>query len=137
MSLKNLRRSVMSRHPKQVSAVRHTCRNASIAASIFIFAILVLGCCTPTPPPSSQFSDDWTGLFLAVTKSLGARTYYIGSDDQWSYFQTEFEKSVFTPTYRKIQTSSVRLRRTFPVRQGVPYRVELSDFGCDKDCHPL
>lgn len=61
-------------------------------------------------------------------------TYYIGSDPKWSYFQTDFEKSVFTPTYRKVKTFTMRLRRTFPVGQHVPYRVELSDFGCDKDC---
>ena len=117
--------------------MRYARRNIVIATSILICTGLVVACRTQKPPPSSQFSDDWTGLFLAVTKSFGTRTYYIGSDDRWSYFQTDFERSMVTPTYRKVQTSTMRLRRTFPVGHGAPYRVELIDFGCDKDCRPL
>jgi hypothetical protein len=105
---------------------------ALIRGSIVICAILFFGCCTPTPAPTGQFRDDWVGLFLAVTKSFGTRTYYIGSDDKWSYFETKFEESLFTPTHRKVETSHMRLRRTFPFRQGTPYRVELTDFNCSE-----
>jgi hypothetical protein len=109
--------------------MRQAIRNISIAGSILICAILFFGCRTPTPPPTSQFRDDWTGLFLAVTKSFGTHTYYIGSDDRWSYFRTKHEESLFTPTYRKVETSQMKLRRTFPFCQGKPYRIQLSDFG--------
>jgi hypothetical protein len=116
------------------NASRRACLTAAIAACV----VLISGCRTPAPPPASQINDDWVGLFLAVTKSFGTRTYYIGSDNKWSYFQTNFEESLFTPTYRKVHTSSMRLRRTFLVQQGAPYRVELSDFACDKNsCRPL
>jgi hypothetical protein len=113
--------------------MRHTARNISIAGSILICAILFFGCRTPTPPPTSSFQNDWTGLFLTVTKSFGVtRTYYIGSDNEWSYFETKGEL-LFTPTYRKVETSQMKLRRTFPFCQDKPYRIQLSDFGYDQN----
>lgn len=69
------------------NASRRACLTAAIAACV----VLISGCRTPAPPPASQINDDWVGLFLAVTKSFGTRTYYIGSDNKWSYFQTNFE----------------------------------------------
>ena len=113
--------------------MRRVIRNFILALLILLCGMFFFGCHTPTPPPTSQFRDDQTGLFLAVTKSFGVRTYYIGSDDKWSYFRTKFEESLFTPTYRKVETSRMSLRRTFPFRQGTPYRVDLAEFGYEKD----
>ena len=79
----------------------------------------------PTP---SDFRDDWTGLFLAVTKSFGIPTYYVGSDKRWAYFETKFEQSLFTPTYRKVAESRMRLPRIFPLWQGKAYRIRLTNF---------
>jgi len=112
-------------------------RRAWLASAIAGCVVIICGCRAPTQPRGAQYTDDWKGLFLAVTKSFGARTYYVGSDDVWSYFQTNFEKSIFTPTYRKVRTSSMKLRRTFPIAQGARYLVEVSDFYCDNVCRPL
>src|SRR6202021_2702159 len=101
------------RSTSSLGAMSHTHRRAFLAAAIAGCTPLLVGCHT-SPPPASQYGDDWKGLFLAVTKGLGARTYYVGSDDTWSYFQTTFEKSIFTPTYRKVLISQMRLRRAFP-----------------------
>ena len=84
----------------------------------------------PLPPLTSQFSNDWTGIMLSVTKSFGiTRTYYVGSDNKWSYFKTMGEQGLFTPMYRKCRTSQMKLRRTFPFHQGKGYRIERSDLG--------
>jgi hypothetical protein len=115
----------------------HGGRRAWLASVFAGCVVIICGCRGSTPPPAGQYGDDWTGLFLAVTKSFGARTYYTGSDDSWSYFQTDFEKSILTPTCRKVRTSSMKLRRTFPIGQGARYVVELSDFYCDNGCRPL
>jgi hypothetical protein len=125
------------RSTSSLGAMLRAGRRAFLAAAIAGYFSLLSGCHTSALTPASQFRDDWKGLFLAVTKGFGARTYYVGSDETWSYFQTRFENSIITPTYRKVMTSQMRLRRTFPFRQSEPYLVELSDFGCDKDCHPL
>jgi len=116
--------------------MRRVSKIIALGSSVLLCGLLLFACRTPAAPPTSQFSDDWTGLFLTVTKSFGVRTYYIGSDDKWSYFQTRFEKSLVTPTYRKVETSRMSLRRTFAFREGAPYRIELTDFGHDyKDQH--
>jgi hypothetical protein len=101
-----------------------------------VLAAVVHGCSTAKPPPTSAFQGDWTGLFLTVTKSFGVtRSYYLGSDDRWSYFKTTGE-SLFTPTYRKVETSRMKLSRTFPFGQGKPYQIQLSDFGYDQKQAP-
>jgi hypothetical protein len=115
--------------------MRRVRRKIILVFSILVCGVLIFACHTPTPPPTSQFRDDPTGLFLAVTKSFGTRTYYIGSDDKWSYFRTKFEESLLTPTYRKVETSSMTLRRTFPFLQGKPYQIHLADFGYDQGQH--
>ena len=112
--------------------MRHVPRKIILGFSILLCGVLFVACHTPTPPPTSQFREDWTGLYLAVTKNFGLRTYYIGSDDKWSYFQTKFEESVFTPTYRKVETSRMGLRRKFPFLQGKPYQIKLTDFGYEQ-----
>lgn len=82
--------------------------------------------CSTTPPPTSQFVDDWIGLFLSVTKSYGVvRTYYLGSDAEWSYFKCSGD----SPKYRKVETSRMSLPRRFPFLQGTPYRIRELDFG--------
>ncbi len=101
-----------------------------------ILAALVHGCSTTKPPPTSAFQDDWTGLFLTVTKSFGVtHSYYLGSDDRWSYFKTTGE-SLFTPTYRKVETLRMKLSHTFPFGQGKLYQIQLSDFGYDQKQAP-
>jgi hypothetical protein len=112
--------------------MRYFIKKITIGLSILLCGVLFLACRTPTPPQTSQFSEDWTGLYLAVTKSFGVRTYYIGSDDKWSYFETKFEESLVRPTYRKVETSQMKLSRTFPFCQGDPYRIKLSDFVYDE-----
>jgi hypothetical protein len=96
----------------------------SILASI----ILACGCSTTRLPPTSAFKDDWPGLFHSVSLNIGdvSRTYYLGSDDNWSYFETTEEYSM--PTYRKVETSSMVLPRTFPFGQEKPYQIQLNDF---------
>src|SRR3974390_1821227 len=86
-----------------------------------VLAVIAYGCSTAKQPPTSAFQDDWTGLFLTVTKSFGVtHSYYLGSDDRWSYFKTTGE-SLFTPTYRKVETSRMNLSRTFPFGHVKPY----------------
>jgi len=103
-----------------------------VRRSTLIFCSLcvtfLLTSCTTAPPPASNFRDDWVGLFLAVTKSFGTRTYYVGSDVHWAYFETPSEDSLFTPTYRKVEASRLHIARPFPLDQGKPYRIELRDF---------
>jgi hypothetical protein len=97
--------------------------------SVLVAVILVYGCYSTKPPPTSAFQDDWTGLFLTVTKSFGVtHSYYLGSDAEWSYFKTTGE-SLLKPTYRKVEASRMKLSHTFPFGQGKPYRIQLSDFG--------
>jgi hypothetical protein len=115
--------------------MRHVSRKIILGLAISLCAIFLFGCLTPTPPPTSQFRDDWLGLFLAVTKSFGTRTYYLGSDDKWSYFRTKYEESLVTPTYRKVETSRMSLHQTFPFLRGKPYRIQLTDFGYDQGQH--
>jgi len=101
--------------------------------SILLAAALWYGCSTSKPPPTSAFQNDWTGLMLSVTKSFGVtRTYYLGSDEKWSYFKTKGE-SLFTPTYRKVETSRMKLSRTFQFGAGKPYRIQSSDFVYDQN----
>ena len=110
--------------------MRHAAKNSFLAGLVVVCGILFFACRTTTLPPPSEFRDDWTGLFLSVTKSFGVvRTYYVGSDDRWSYFDCRGD----SPRYRKTETSRMRLRRTFPFRQGTPYLLELVDFGYEKD----
>ena len=97
----------------------------ALVVVVFLSAILFCGCVTSKPPPTSAFVNDWTGLFLSVTKSYGiVRTYYLGSDDKWSYFESIGD----TPKYRKVETSSMNLQSIFPFPQGKPYRIQLADF---------
>ncbi len=100
----------------------HTSNLSSLCVVFF------LACCAAAPPPASDFRDDWLGLFRAVTRSSGVRTYYLGSDAHWAYFETKFEDSLVTPKYRKVEASRMHLPRTFPLGQGKPYRIELSNF---------
>jgi hypothetical protein len=90
--------------------------------------VFFLACCAAAPPPASDFRDDWLGLFRAVTRSSGARTYYVGSDAHWVYLETKFEDSLVAPTYRKVEASRMHLPRTYPLGQGKPYRIEVSNF---------
>jgi hypothetical protein len=107
----------------------------SVLVAVALVAV-VYGCSTAKPPPTSAFQDDWTGLFLTVTKSFGVtHSYYLGSDDRWSYFKTTGEL-LFTPTYRKVETSRMKLSRTFSFCQGKPYRIQLSDFGYGQNRAP-
>jgi hypothetical protein len=105
--------------------MQHSVRTATVLLSL---CLAFFSDAVASPPPANKFNDDWTGLFLAVTKSFGARTYYVGSDDHWSYFETKFEDSLFTPTYRRVEASRMHLPRTFPLWQGKPYRIELKNF---------
>jgi hypothetical protein len=107
--------------------MRHPIRNITLAVLVLLCVVFFFACRTPTPPPTSQFTNDWTGLFLAVTKSFGKRTYYIGSDERWTYFQTKGEE-LFTPTYRKVEATRMSLPRTFPFAQGTPYLIQLTNF---------
>ena len=112
-----------------LGAMRRSVRNLTLVAVLLFCGVILPACRTATPPPTSQFQQDSTGLFLSVTKSFGVvHTYYVGSDDQWSYFDCRGD----SPRYRKVLTSSMTLRRTFPFRQDTPYRIELSDFGYAK-----
>ena len=120
-----------------LGAMRHVIRNIVLGFSVLLCAIFLFACRTPTPPPTTQFRDDWTGLFLTVTKSFGLHTYYIGSDDKWSYFETSHEESIFTPTYRKVVTSRMSLHQTFPFLHGNPYRIQLTDFGYEQGQYHL
>ena len=98
-----------------------------------ILAALAYRFSSTKPPPTSAFQDDLTGLYLAVTKSFGVtHSYYLGSDGRWSYFKTTGE-SLFTPTYRKVEISRMKLSRTFPFGQCKPYQIQLSDFGYDQN----
>jgi hypothetical protein len=108
-----------------LGAMRHPARTTAL---ITLCVLLLSACRTPAPPPASSFTADWSGLFLAVTKSFGTRTYYVGSDNQWAYFETQFEDSLVTPTYRKVETSRMHLPQTFPLGQGKPYRIYLTNF---------
>ena len=90
--------------------------------------MLFLACRAGAPPPASDFRDGWLGLFRAVTRSSGARTYYVGSDAHGAYFETKFEDSLVVPTYRKVEASRMHLPRTFPLGQGKPHRIEVSNF---------
>ena len=65
-----------------------------------------------------------------------ARTYYLGSDDKWSYFKTTGEP-VSKPIYRKVETSSMKLPYTFPFGQGKPYQIQLSDFRLNEKLAPI
>ncbi len=104
--------------------------------SVLVALILVYGCSSTKSSPTTAFQDDWTGLFLTVTKSFGVtHSYYLGSKDRWSYFKTTGE-SLFTPTYRKVDTSRMKLSHTFPLGQGKPYPIQLSDFGYDQKRAP-
>jgi hypothetical protein len=110
-------------------AMRRPVGNVLILSILFVTGFFP-ACRTATPPSMSQFQQDSTGLFLSVTKSFGVvHAYYVGSDDQWSYFDCRGD----SPRYRKVPTSSMSLRRMFPFRQGIPYRIELSDFGYEKN----
>jgi len=101
------------------------------ALLVLLFGLYSSACRTALPPPN-QFRDDWTGLLLAVTKIWGTQTYYLGSDDKWSYFETKYEESLVTPTYRKAETSRLNLRRVFPFQTTEAYRTELADFNLDQ-----
>lgn len=107
--------------------MRHLIRNITLTVLVLLCAVFIFACRTPTPPPSSQIANDLSGLFLVVTKRFGARTYYIGSDEQWAYFQTKGE-AAFAPTYRKVEASHMRLPRTFPFAQGTPYLIQSTNF---------
>src|SRR5437588_6608065 len=89
------------------------------ASLVLVCGVLLFACRTPTPPPASQFRDDWTGLFIAVTKSFGEHTYYLGSDDEWAYFRS----GSISPAYRKVQAARMSLPRTFAFAQGTTYSI--------------
>jgi hypothetical protein len=95
-----------------------------VLAMILLCGIIFIACHKSKPPSPSQFSNDWTGLFLSVTKSFGEQTYYLGSDDEWSYFKSWGD----SPEYRKVKTSSLNLTNTFPYLQGKSYKLKLTDF---------
>jgi hypothetical protein len=112
--------------------MRYAMRKLVFIFLVLLAAAILYGCSTSKPPPTSAFQNDWTGLFLTVTKSFGVtRTYYLGSDNEWSYFETKGEL-LFTTTYRKVETSQMKLRRAFPFCEDKPYRIELRDFGYDQ-----
>ena len=110
-----------------LGAMRHFVRNITLAVLVLLCSVFIFACRTSTPQ-TSQVRDDWTGLFLAVTKSFGTSTYYIGSNEQWAYLQTKREESVFTPTYRKVEASRMSLPRTFPFAEGTSYLIQLTNF---------
>jgi hypothetical protein len=108
-----------------------------IMFSILVAVVLAFGCSTTRPPPTSAFHDDWSGLFVSVSKSFpGARSYYLGSDDKWSYFKTTGEPHS-KPTYRKVEASSMNLSHTFPFGQGKPYQIQSSDFRVNQKLAPV
>ena len=107
----------------------------AIIFSILAALVLAFGCSTTRPPPTSAFHDDWTGLFASVSRGSGV-TYYLGSDDKWSYFKTTGEP-LTKPTYRKVETSNMNLSRTFPFGEGKPYRIQLSDFRLNEKLAPI
>ena len=107
--------------------MRHFIRNITLAVLVLLCPVFIFACRTSTPQ-TSQFRDDWKGLFLAVTKSFGSSTYYIGSDEQWAYFQTKREESMFTPTCRKVEASQMSLPQTFLFAQGTPYLIQVTNF---------
>jgi hypothetical protein len=96
-------------------------------ALVALYAMLFSACRTAVPPVEN-IRDDGTGLFLAVTKSFGTSTYYVGSEGKWAYFKTNREDSFFRPTFRKVLASHMHLPRTFPLSQGKPYRIYLDNF---------
>ena len=101
---------------------------ARTTVQLLLYAVLFAGCSASPPPSVSHFRDDYVGLLFAVGQSFGIRTYYVGSDEQWAYFETPLEESLITPTYRKVQTSQMHLPQTFPLGQGKPYRIYMTNF---------
>jgi hypothetical protein len=101
-----------------------------LASKPFLALVLTWIACTScaSHPPAEQFKADWPGLFLAVSKPFGSRTFYLGSDDHWAYFETKDEDSLFVPNYRKVEPSRVKLTQTFPLWSGKPYRVNVQSF---------
>ena len=100
------------------------------ASKSFLALVLAGFACTScaSHPTAEQFKADWPDLFLAVSKPFGSRTYYLGSDDHWAYFETKGEDSLYVPNYRKAESSRVKLTHTFRLWGGKPYRVDVQSF---------
>lgn len=79
----------------------------------WLCVVFFLASCAAAPPAASNFRQDWLGLFRAVTMSTGARTYYLGSDTHWSYFETNFGDPLIAPIYRKVEVSRMQLPGPF------------------------
>jgi hypothetical protein len=106
---------------------RQAIRGVALAFSILLGIALFFACRTQTLPPPNEIPEDYHGLFLAVIKSFGKRTYYIGSDAHWAYFQTKGEE-LLTPTYRKVEKWRLALPKTFPYAQETPYEIQQTNF---------
>lgn len=102
---------------------RHFTKYAVMALLGLILAS-VLCTYTPTPPPKKGFVDDWTGLFVAVTKGFSGDTCYLGSDDEWAYFRS----GRFFPVYRKVAARKMNLSPAFQFGEDKPFPIKLSDF---------
>ena len=51
--------------------MRRPVRNIALVVVLLFCGVILSACRTATPPPTSQFQQDSTGLFLSVTKSFG------------------------------------------------------------------
>ena len=100
-------------------------------------ALALSGCCSATPPTRpNDVPEDESGLFYAVIKPFGKRSYYLGSDGQWAYFETCGEALV-GPIYRKVQGTRVSLPKTFPLSHGKPYEVNPCVVALSASCAPV
>ena len=106
------------------AVMRNPMRLLAVALLALICGFLFFVVYSPTPPSKSEFADDWTGLFVAVTKGFSGKTYYLGSDDQWAYFRS----GKLMPVYRKVGASRMRVPEVFPLAKGETYPIGLSNF---------
>src|SRR5437867_3199515 len=65
-------------------------------------------------------------LWMAALKGFEGPVYYIGSDEDFSYFRAG---RIFYTRY-KARTSKIRLPRTFPFGKGEPYLVTQDMVPC-------
>ena len=96
----------------------------SVALTALFCGLLFFVFQSPSPPNKGEFSNDWTGLFVAVTKGFGGDTYFLGSDAEWAYFRS----GRLGPVYRKVDVSRIRVPTVFEFDEGEPYRINLRNF---------
>jgi hypothetical protein len=105
------------------AAMRNPIRVLAVALLTLICGFLFFVVYSPTTPSKSAFADDWTGLFVAVTKGFSGETYYLGSDDEWAYFRS----GRLMPVYRKIGASRIRVPVVFPLAKDEAYLISRSN----------